>query len=98
MSFEDFQDGYHGSHLSWISEGSDFGNSESLCPFDASHQLLAQSDLVLEEMSFEDFQDGCYGGILEQNDLCNSESPCCPNTQLNPTDHSRHKWACNWIL
>ena len=45
MSFEDFQDGCHCSHLSWISEGRDFGNSESLCPFDASHQVSAQSDL-----------------------------------------------------
>ena len=30
---------------SWISEGNDFSNSESLCLCDASHQVLTQSDL-----------------------------------------------------
>ena len=30
---------------SWISEQNDFSNSESLCHCDASHQVLAQSDL-----------------------------------------------------
>ena len=30
---------------SWISERNDFSNSESLCHCDASHQVLAQSDL-----------------------------------------------------
>ena len=29
---------------SWLSERKDFSNSESLCHFDASHQVLAQSD------------------------------------------------------
>ena len=31
--------------LSWLSEWNDFSNSESLCPCDASHQGLAQSNL-----------------------------------------------------
>ena len=44
-------------------EMDDFSNSESLC-FNASHQVLAQSDLVLEEMSFEECQDGHQGGHL----------------------------------
>ena len=30
---------------SWISERKDFSNSESLCHYDASHQVLAQSNL-----------------------------------------------------
>ena len=42
MSFEEFQDG---PLASWLSEQHDFSNSESLCPCDASHQVLAQSNL-----------------------------------------------------
>ena len=37
--FEEFQ------WPSWISEQNDFSNFESLCHCDASHQVLAQSDL-----------------------------------------------------
>ena len=40
MLFEEFQDGHHGSH--W----NNFINSDSLFHSDASHQVLAQSDLV----------------------------------------------------
>ena len=39
-------------------------NSESPCHPDASHEVLAQSDTVREEMWFEEFQDGCHGGNL----------------------------------
>ena len=46
------------------SSGGDFSNSESLWPSDASHQVLAQSDMVWEELSFEEFQDGCHGAVL----------------------------------
>ena len=42
MSFEEFQDG---RRPSWILERNDFSNSESLCHCDASHQVLAQSNL-----------------------------------------------------
>ena len=35
-----------------------------LCHCDASHQVLAQSDRVWEEISFEEFQDGRHGGHL----------------------------------
>ena len=45
-------------------EQKDFSNSESLCHCDASHQVLAQSNLVLVEMLFEEFQDGHHGGHL----------------------------------
>ena len=31
---------------------------------DDSHKVLAQSDMVLEEISFEEFQDGRRGGNL----------------------------------
>ena len=43
MSFEEFQDGHHGS--SWISEQNYFSNSEFLCRSFASHKVLTQSDL-----------------------------------------------------
>ena len=45
----------------------DFSNSESLCHFDASHQVSAQSDMVWEEMLFEEFQDGCHGHLGYRN-------------------------------
>ena len=48
-----------------ISEWNNFSNSESLCRCDASHQVLAQSDLRFwEKMSFEEFQDGRHGSHL----------------------------------
>ena len=49
LSFEEFQDGRH--------EQNDFSNYESLCHFDASHQVSAQSDMVWEELSSDEFQD-----------------------------------------
>ena len=39
MSFEEFQD------AAMISERNDFSDSESVCRSNASHQVLAQSDL-----------------------------------------------------
>ena len=50
--------------LSWLSEWNNFSNSESLCPCDASHQVLAQSNLRFGRRSFEEFQDGHYGSHL----------------------------------
>ena len=44
MSFEEFQDGHHDSHLGYWNR-TIFSNSESLCHCDASYQVLAQSDL-----------------------------------------------------
>ena len=44
MSFEEFQDG-RAWRPSWISEQNDFSNFESLCHFNASHQVSAQSNL-----------------------------------------------------
>ena len=35
-----------------------------MCHSDASHQVLAQSKLTVQEMSFEEFQDGRIGGHL----------------------------------
>ena len=49
---------------SWIANWNDLSNSGSLCHFDASHQVSAQSNTVFYEMSFEEFQDGCHGGHL----------------------------------
>ena len=48
----------------WILEWNHFSNSESLCHYDAFHQVSAQSDRVWNEMLFEEFQDGCHGGHL----------------------------------
>ena len=66
--------------LSWISERNDFSNSEYLCHYDASQQVLAQSDLrfgrrcylknfkmaamVWKKMWFEEFQDGRHASHL----------------------------------
>ena len=58
-------------------------NFESLCRSDASHQVLAQSDLRFGRRSFEEFQDGRHGGhlgdrngtILAILNLCNSPMP-----------------------
>ena len=47
MRFDDFQDGHLGGHLSQILDQTDFGNSESLCRSDASHQVWVQSILCL---------------------------------------------------
>ena len=59
MLFEEIQ---HATwRLSWLSERTDSSNSESLCHCDVSHQVLAQSDTVWEEMSFEEFQEGRHG-------------------------------------
>ena len=49
---------------SWIAKQNDLSNAESLCSFDASHQVSAQSNLLVWEMSFEEFQIGHYGGHL----------------------------------
>ena len=62
MLFEDFQDGRYGCYLGL--ERHNFSNSESLCRSDASHEVLAQSNTVWEEMSFEEFQDGRRGSHL----------------------------------
>ena len=63
---------------SWLSEQNNFSNSESLCHCDASHQVLAQSDLMVwEEMSFEEFgghlghQNGTILAILN---LCHCDA------------------------
>ena len=44
---EEFQDGLPGVpwRPSWISEWNNFSNFESLCHYDASHQISAQLDL-----------------------------------------------------
>ena len=52
MSFEEFQDGV---------QGYNFSNSESLCCSNASHQVLAQSQL----RSFKLFQDAAMVAILD---------------------------------
>ena len=66
MLFKEFQDGHQWLPWwpSWISEWNNIINYESLCRSYASHKVLAQSDMVLEEISFEEFQDGHHGGHL----------------------------------
>ena len=54
ISSEEYQDGHRGSHLGYW-KGTILA---ILCHCDASHQVLAQSNMVWEEMLFEEFQDG----------------------------------------
>ena len=49
---------------SWLLEGNDFSNFESLCHCDASHQFFAQSDLRFGRRCLEEFQDGHHSGHL----------------------------------
>ena len=67
---------------SWIIERSNFSNSESLCRSDASHQVLAQSDLWFgRRCRLKNFMMATLASswISEWNDFSNSESPCCHN-------------------
>ena len=57
MSFEEFQDR--------ISERNDFSNSESLCHCDASHQVLAQSDLRCGRCCLKNFKMATMAAILD---------------------------------
>ena len=78
--------------LAWISEWNDFSNSESLCHCDASHQVLALSDLWFGRRSFEEFQDCRHNGhlwywngtILSILNLCVTVMPPL-KSWLNPT-------------
>ena len=77
---------------SWISERNDFSFSQSLYHTDASHKVLAQSDMVWEKMSFEEFQDGYRGGHLKYRNgtilaILNLYVALMPpiKFQLNPT-------------
>ena len=67
MSFEEFQDGRH--HGYW--KGTIFSNFESLCHCDASHKVMAQSDLRFGNCRLKNFK---MAAIPERNDLSNSES------------------------
>ena len=72
-----------------ISERNDFSNSESLCHCDASHQVLAQSDLRFERryrlMSFKMAAMGYRNGtILAILNLCITVMPPI-KFQLNRT-------------
>ena len=62
---------------SWISERNDFSNSESLCPFHASHQVSTQSDLRFgKRCHLENFKMAFVrlSWIPGRNDFSNSES------------------------
>ena len=60
MWCQDFQDGCPCRHFGYWNRTS-FSNSESQYHSNASQQVLAQSNMVWEEMSFEEFQDGHLG-------------------------------------
>ena len=67
---------------SWISEWNDFSNSESLRCYDASYQVIAQSDLQFGRrclLKFSKWLTWQPSWISEWNDYSNSESPCGPN-------------------
>ena len=52
--------------LSWILERYDFSNSESLCHFDASHQVLAQCNLRFgRRCHLKDFKMAAMVAILD---------------------------------
>ena len=52
---------------SWILEQSDFSNSESLCHCDASHQVLAQSDLLFgRRCRLKNFKMATMAAILDR--------------------------------
>ena len=61
---------------SWISERNDLNNSESLCHCDASHQVLAPSDLRFRRRyRLKNFKMAA-GGHLGYRDFSNSEFLC----------------------
>ena len=52
--------------LSWLSEWNDFSNSASLCPCDASHQVLAPSNLRFgRRCHLENFKMATMAAILD---------------------------------
>ena len=67
MSFEEFQNGRRGGQRrpSWISEQDDFSNSESLYHCDASHQVLAQSDLRFGRCRLKNFKMAAVAAIFD---------------------------------
>ena len=51
---------------SWISERNDFSNSESLCPYDTSHQVSAKSDLRFgRRCRLKNFKTAAIAAILD---------------------------------
>ena len=63
----------------WISEQNQFSSSDSLCHSDASHQVLAQSDLLGGDVVWRisRWRPRWPSWISERNDFSNSESLCC---------------------
>ena len=60
---------------SWISEWNDFSNSESLCPSEASHQILAQSPTWFGRCCLKNFKMAAAASwISEWNYFSNFES------------------------
>ena len=76
ISFEEFQDGHHGSHLGY--QNGMILPILNLCvtvmpPIKSFDSIR----LTVREMSFEEFQDGRHGSHLGyRNDFSNSESLC----------------------
>ena len=74
---------------SWILDWNNFNNSESLCHYNVSHQVSAQSDLWFgRRCLLKNFKMATW--ISERNDVSNSESLCHfdashPKFWLNPT-------------
>ena len=63
MSLEEFQDGPHGGHFGYRK---DFSNSESLYYYDASHQVLAQSELRFgRRCRLKNFKMSAMAAVLE---------------------------------
>ena len=64
MSFEELQDDPLWQP-SWILERNDLSNSESLCHLDASHQVLAQSDLWFGRCCLKNFKIVAMAAMLD---------------------------------
>ena len=84
---------------SWISEWNDFSNSEFLCHCDASHQVLAQSDLRFgRRCRLKNFKMAAWSWIPERNDFSNFESLChCDASHLfsERNDFSNFESLCH---
>ena len=81
MSFEEYR-----RQPSWISKQNDFSNSESLCHCDASHQVLAQSNLQIGRCHLKNPKMAAIAAILDidterfQQFWISMSLPCLPSS------------------
>ena len=74
---EDLQDSRRRCCSKIFKKADNFSNSESLCQFDASNQVLTQSDLSFGiRCRLKNFKMAAISWISERKDFSNSESLC----------------------